>query len=225
MYGEALLLHFGQSAAALAHGLDESIYGDARFVVCMASMKAAAAVFLVIAIIASIAFAQDPNNASSGASHIERSGPVSTWPASWTDFCSQSVFGISLPVFGTKTTNVQMLAPPGGTLPNESLDQIYARIVNSTGFKNASAGFGWVTIFWGFQEAGPVRLSERVCHRPVHPNIWGPPPTQLSLSELSRPTTISARGPCQSRLESARAARLGDSQKLRRRRNEPYTRR
>lgn len=126
------------------------------FVVCMASMKAAAAVFLVIAIVASIAFAQDPNNASSGASHIERSGPVSTWPASWTDFCSQSVFGIRLPVFGTKTTNVQMLASPGGTLPNDSLDQIYARIVNSTGFKNASSGFGWVTIFWGLQEAGPV---------------------------------------------------------------------
>ena len=125
----------------------------------MASTVAVVVVFLLIAAAATVVFAQDPINQNQS---YGPPGPISTWPAAWTDFCSRPVFlGIRLPVFGDKTTNVQMLAPPGGTLPNDSLDQIYARIVNSTGFKNASAGFGWVTIFWGLQEAGPVdSLSE-----------------------------------------------------------------
>lgn len=118
----------------------------------MTSTVAIVVVFLLIAAAATVVFAQDPNNQSYGPP-----GPISTWPAAWTDFCPGPAFlGIGLPVFGEKTTNVQMLAPPGGTLPNSSLAQIYARIVNSTSFKNASAGFGWVTIFWGLQEAGPV---------------------------------------------------------------------
>ena len=125
----------------------------------MASTVAVVVVFLLIAAAATVVFAQDPINQNQS---YGPPGPISTWPAAWTDFCSRPVFlGIGLPVLGDKTTNVQMQAPPGGTLPNDSLDQIYAHIVNSTGFKNASAGFGWVTIFWGLQEAGPANsLSE-----------------------------------------------------------------
>lgn len=125
----------------------------------MASTVVAVVVFLLIAAAATVVFAQDSANQSYGPP-----GPISTWPAAWTDFCSRPVLlGIRPPVFGDKTTNVQMSAPPGGTLPNSSLDQIYARIVNSASFKNASAGFGWVTIYWGLQEAGPVSsLSEYV---------------------------------------------------------------
>ena len=125
----------------------------------MASTAAIAVVFLLIAAAATVVFAQDPSNQSYGPP-----GPISTWPAAWTDFCSQPVFlGLRLPVSGDKTTNVQMSAPPGGTLPNSSLDQIYARVVNSTSFKNASAGFEWVTIFWGLQEDGsPGSMTEYV---------------------------------------------------------------
>jgi hypothetical protein len=125
----------------------------------MASTVALVVVFLLIAAAATVVFAQDPINQNQS---YGPPGPISTWPAAWTDFCSQPFFlGIRLPVFGDKTTNVQMQAPAGGALPNESLDQIYARIVNSPAFKNASAGFEWVTIFWGLQEAGPVNsLSE-----------------------------------------------------------------
>ena len=125
----------------------------------MASAVAVAVVFVLIAAAATVVFAQDPNNQSYGPP-----GPISSWPASWTDTCpSPGFFGTRLPVLGEKTTNVQMSAPLGGTLPNSSLDQIYSRIVNSASFKNASAGFEWVTIFWGLQEAGPVAsLSEYV---------------------------------------------------------------
>jgi hypothetical protein len=123
----------------------------------MTSTVAVVVVFLLIAAAAAVVFAQDPINQGYGPP-----GPISSWPAAWTDFCSQPFFlGFRLPVFGDKTTDVQMVAPLGGTLPNDSLDQIYARIVDSTAFKNASAGFGWVTIFWGLQEAGPASsLSE-----------------------------------------------------------------
>jgi len=124
----------------------------------MASTVAVVVVFLLIAAAATVVFAQDPINQNQS---YGPPGPISTWPAAWTDFCNRPFLGIGLPVLGDKTTNVQMQAPPGGTLPNDSLDQIYAHIVNSTAFKNASAGFGWVTIFWGLQEAGPANsLSE-----------------------------------------------------------------
>jgi hypothetical protein len=133
---------------------------------------------------------------------------MSTWPAAWTDFCSRPVFlGIRLPVFGDKTTNVQVMAPPGGTMPNQSLDQTYARIVNSTGFKNASAGFGWVTIHWGLQEAGPVgSLSEYAIGQFLL--ISGGRPSYLFWNYPGR-LQFSGRGPCQSSMESALAARLG----------------
>lgn len=125
----------------------------------MTSTLAVVVVFLLIAAAATVVFAQDQNNRSYGPS-----GPISNWPAAWTDVCSRPFFlGFSLPAFGDRTTNVQMSAPPGGALPNSSLDLIYAHIVNSNSFKNASAGFGWVTIFWGLQEAGPGdSLSEYV---------------------------------------------------------------
>ncbi len=87
----ALLLHFRQDLAELAHSSDKSIYGDARFVVCMASMKAAAAVFLVIAIIASTAFALDPNNSPYG--YAPKILPAS---ATSTDSSTGLTLGLSL---------------------------------------------------------------------------------------------------------------------------------
>lgn len=118
----------------------------------MASTAAIAVVFLLIAAAATVVFAQDPNNTGSGASHIERSGPFSTWPAAWTDFCSQPVFlGIRLPVFGDKTTVNEIVPGPLTPLPTVSLHDIYAAIVNSTAFQNMTAGLGWVTTYWGLQ--------------------------------------------------------------------------
>jgi hypothetical protein len=118
----------------------------------MASVGYAVAAFIAIAAVSSVVFAEDPNNPDYGSvtifgpPHSERSGPISTWPASWTDFCR-------LHATGTRTTDNEILTGPGHALP-ESLDQIYDSIVNSTSFKNASAGHGWVTIYWGLQEDG-----------------------------------------------------------------------
>jgi hypothetical protein len=117
----------------------------------MASIASAAVAFLIIAAGASIVFAQDPNNASHGTSHLERSGPISTWPASWTDFCPSTFLGIKLPVFGNKTTVNEMVSSPVTPMPTVGLDAIYAAIVNSSDFQNITAGLGWVTIDWGLQ--------------------------------------------------------------------------
>jgi len=130
----------------------------------MASIAAAAVVFLVIAAGAAVVFAQDPNNTSHGISHPERSGPFSTWPASWTDFCERPVFlGFKLPVLGNKTTVNEMVPGPLTPMPTASLDDVYAAIVNSTDFQNVTAGLGWVTILWGLQyDSGGGHSSEYV---------------------------------------------------------------
>jgi hypothetical protein len=83
----------------------------------------------------------------------QESGPMSTYPASWTDACG-------VPVHGDVTTNNQI---PGqiasGFTPgvaNFSLSQIYSKIVHSTSFRMTSVGRGWVTTYWGLvQISGP----------------------------------------------------------------------
>jgi len=108
----------------------------------------AIAVFVMVVVIGSgtvgfATFMSLPHSPSSPG--LERSGPLSTWPASWTDACG-------LPVSGNDTTNVSEL--PTGV--NATLSQVYSDIVNSASFKNVSTGLGWVTTSWGNQEdSGP----------------------------------------------------------------------
>ncbi len=83
----------------------------------------------------------------------QESGPISTYPASWTDACG-------VPVHGDVTTNNQI---PGqiasGFTPgvaNFSLSQVYSKIIHSPSFRMTSVGRGWVTTYWGLQQdSGP----------------------------------------------------------------------
>ena len=114
----------------------------------MTSIVAVAVAFLLVAVAASIVFAEDPNNPSFEAAHAGPPGPISTYPASW-DFCR--------PRGGTTTTVDDIVAGLDQPLPNETLNQIYSAIVNSTAFKTESGGHSWVTIYWGLQEGrGPL---------------------------------------------------------------------
>jgi len=89
-----------------------------------------------------------------------RSGPISTYPASWTDVCN-------LPVHGDITTDNQIPSqigsgfteylPPG--VANFSLSQVYSKIVNSPSFKAISFGHGWVTTYWGLQQESGRNFS------------------------------------------------------------------
>jgi len=115
----------------------------------MASASVTVVAFLIVAGLATIVFATDPNNQGFGMSPSERSGPISSWPAPWTDFCG-------LHPFGTDTTTDEIVAGPDQPLPNQTLNQLYGSITSSASFKNATAGLGWVTIYWGLQEdSGP----------------------------------------------------------------------
>ena len=85
---------------------------------------------------------------------LQRSGPVNTFPASWTSFCNVDVKG--------NTTTVNSLAGVvypdlWNTTTTVSLTEVYQRIVDSPAFMNVSSGHGWVTASWGFGErSGPV---------------------------------------------------------------------
>lgn len=82
---------------------------------------------------------------SSSSPSVERSGPISTYPASWTDACG-------LPVHGNLTTSESFMS----SAANITLSQVYSNIVNSASFKNVSVGLGWVTTSWSMQEdSGP----------------------------------------------------------------------
>jgi len=65
------------------------------------------------------------------------SGPISTFPASWDNFCG-------LPVQGEKTTVYE-----GLPIANSTLSQIYFKIVNSSTFRAHANGSSWVTVAWG----------------------------------------------------------------------------
>lgn len=77
----------------------------------------------------------------------EQSGPLSTWPAAWSNVCN--IPGESK---GSDTTNVDNLHTSYTTgLGNLTLDQLYSSIINSQSFKNYTAEKGWVTTYWGSQ--------------------------------------------------------------------------
>jgi hypothetical protein len=89
---------------------------------------------------------------ASSTSGVERSGPISTYPASWTDACG-------LPVQGNLTTNESFI--PSST--NITLNQVYSDIINSANFTHVSVGLGWVTTSWSIQEdSGPGYSYEYV---------------------------------------------------------------
>jgi hypothetical protein len=66
------------------------------------------------------------------------SGPFSTFPASWVDFCGYSVHG-------NQTTSIDLEDPQ---LANSSLSQIYSEVVDSSAFLAFANGSSWVTVGW-----------------------------------------------------------------------------
>ena len=117
------------------------------------------AVVVAIAIIAggTVAFVMYTSlSTSSSSSGLERSGPISTYPASWTD--------CGAPAHGNTTTDNQIPSQSASMgAPNLTLSQLYSKIVNSPNFTTTSLGHGWVTNYWGLQEdSGPGYSYEYV---------------------------------------------------------------
>jgi hypothetical protein len=77
------------------------------------------------------------------------SGPVSSFPASWDDYCGDLVSGNAT----TIGTNFGPDSPLG---PNLTLSQVYSRIVSSSAFQGLAAGRSWVTLDWGSRQEGPL---------------------------------------------------------------------
>ena len=77
----------------------------------------------------------------------ERSGPISTWPASWSNPCN--IPGQSNGNDTTNFGNIHTFNTQG--LGNLTLEQLYSRIMNSQSFQSDTSGKGWVTTYWGSQ--------------------------------------------------------------------------
>jgi hypothetical protein len=93
------------------------------------------------------------------------SGPISTYPASWTDVCG-------LPVHGNTTTDNEIASSFNPGVANFSLTQVYSKIVNSASFKNVSSGRSWVTTSWTIQmgSAPPSVVGQFVLLSANHPD-------------------------------------------------------
>jgi hypothetical protein len=76
----------------------------------------------------------------------ERTGPVSTFPATWLDPCNESATG-------NVTTGVYLGLNGSSSLDHINLDQAYAQIVNSSAFAYLTVGHGWVVSEWTESEA------------------------------------------------------------------------
>jgi hypothetical protein len=71
----------------------------------------------------------------------ERTGPVSSFPASWLNPCNESATG-------NVTTGVYLGLNGSSTFDHINLDQAYAQIVNSSAFAYLTVGHGWVASEW-----------------------------------------------------------------------------
>ncbi len=82
----------------------------------------------------------------------ERSGPISTWPASWSNFCRIPADNV-----GNDTTVVNDLNTSYTEGINLTLDQLYSVVISSESFQNVTQNQGWVTTDWGTLEiTGPT---------------------------------------------------------------------
>jgi DNA-binding HxlR family transcriptional regulator len=78
--------------------------------------------------------------------NLERTGPVSSFPASWLTPCNESASG-------NVTTALYLGLNSTSALDHINLNQVYAQILSSAGFDYDSAGRGWVVSEWF--ERGP----------------------------------------------------------------------
>jgi hypothetical protein len=77
----------------------------------------------------------------------ERSGPISGWPAAWSNVCN--IPGQSK---GNDTTNVGNIHTSYTSgMDNLTLDQLYSSITKAQSFKNYTTEKGWVATYWGSQ--------------------------------------------------------------------------
>jgi hypothetical protein len=74
-------------------------------------------------------------------------GPNSTFPASWVDFCGYPVEGNKTTVFGSGSDS------QWGTV---NLTEVYSDIVNSSVFQALAAGKTWVTVQWDYTLEGNI---------------------------------------------------------------------
>jgi hypothetical protein len=120
-------------------------------------------IFALVAIIAvaaialaveSTARAPNPGGSSvlisSGTAALQRSGPISTYPAAWGVFSSCP----GQPKTGNITTFSNLSTNPypdsWNTTKVVSLGQVYQAIISSPTFMNTASGHGWVVSSWNF---------------------------------------------------------------------------
>lgn len=118
------------------------------------SSSVAFACILAVVVVAGtglLALSTPTPSATSSSSTIRRApngqapgtGPISTFPASWTDICGNLVSG-------NETTVDPNFGPESPLSANNlTLTQVYSKIVNSSVFQTLAAGRSWVTLDWG----------------------------------------------------------------------------
>jgi len=77
---------------------------------------------------------------------LPRSGPISTYPASWG-------FYSSCPGFNTKGNTTTLVSVDNTTTPAH-LAQVYGSIIASSDFTSVTSGHGWVIYSWVSNEGG-----------------------------------------------------------------------
>lgn len=81
-----------------------------------------------------------------------RSGPISSFPASWSDLCNQTVTGIA-------TTSVSVNLNASSVFDHINLDQIYAQVIVTPSFVQQSEGRGWIVAEWFASEESGTGVS------------------------------------------------------------------
>jgi len=82
----------------------------------------------------------------------DRTGPISSFPAGWIDFCNQSVTG-------NTTTSTDLDLNISSILDHINLNQIYAQVIDSPSFVQQSEGRGWVVADWSAGQAEGTGIS------------------------------------------------------------------
>src|SRR5450759_2447741 len=95
---------------------------------------------------------------STEATGLQRSGPISTYPAAWGLYSSCP--GFSTQGNTTTLSNLSIVTYPNSwnTTTIVTLDQVYESIIGSSAFAQTASGHGWVVYSWVFDQGGSTNM-------------------------------------------------------------------
>lgn len=105
---------------------------------------------------------------------LQRSGPISNYPAAWGIYSSCPGFSTQGEIATASNLSNVTYPDSWNTTTIETLSQVYESIVESSTFANTASGHGWVVYSWSFEQGDSPDLPSYIVGNFILTNATSP---------------------------------------------------